>query len=179
MTKTFLTANEVTRDSFLLAHKVYASGFAPDVVIALWRGGTPVGCVVHEYLQQRGMACEHTAVKVTSYTGIGTPGDAIIENIEAIRALLKPGSRILVVDDIFDSGRTAQALRRFLEPISRDVRFAMPYFKPGNNTTNFTPDYFIHQTDSWLVFPHELDGLTAEEIREKDPFVAELLSSTV
>jgi len=177
MTKQFLTANEVTRDSFLLAHKVYTSGFAPDVIIALWRGGTPVGCVVHEYLQQRGIACYHTAVKVTSYTGIGTHGEAIIENIEAVCALLKPESRILVVDDIFDSGRTAQALRHRLEPLARDIRFAMPYFKPGNNATPFTPDYFVHRTDAWLVFPHELEGLTPEEIWAKDSFVAELLES--
>ena len=175
--KTYLTANEVTRDSFLLAHKVYVSGFAPDVIIALWRGGTPVGCVVHEYLQQRGIACYHTAVKVTSYTGIGTHGEAVIENIEAVCALLKPESRVLVVDDIFDSGRTAQALRHRLEPLARDIRFAMPYFKPGSNVMPFAPDYFVHQTDSWLVFPHELAGLTSEEIREKDPFVAGLLES--
>ena len=175
--KTYLTANEVTRDSFLLAHKVYASGFKPDVIIALWRGGTPVGCVVHEYLERRGVSCYNTAVKVTSYTGIGTHGDAIIENIEGVRSLLKPDSRILVVDDIFDTGRTATALRRFLDPISHEIRFAMPYFKPGNNTASFVPDYYVHQTDSWLVFPHELEGLTMDEIRVKDPFVAELLES--
>ena len=173
--KTYLTANDVTRDSFLLAHKVFASGFRPDAVIAIWRGGTPVGVVVQEYLQMRGISCYHTAVKITSYTGIGTHAEPALENMDSVRAQLKPDGGILVVDDIFDSGKTAEAIHRLLRPITPSIRFAMPYYKPANNTTNLTPDYFIREIDSWLVFPHELLGLSPEELRVKDPFIAALL----
>ena len=176
MNKVFLSANEVTRDSFRLAHKVYLSGFRPDVILALWRGGTPVGCVLHEYLCFRGVACNHTAVKVSSYTGIATRTAALIENMEAVRAILAPDAHLLVVDDIFDSGRTAEAVHAALAPITASIRFAMPYYKPGNNQTRLTPDYFVHQTDDWLVFPHELEGLAPDEIRLKDPFLATLLN---
>ena len=173
--KTYLSANEVTRDSFLLAHQVFLSGYRPDVIIALWRGGTPIGVAVQEYLAMRGVKAYHTAVKVTSYTGIGTRTEPHIENLEDVRALIRPGGSVLVVDDIFDSGNTARTVRDSLRPVTHDIRFAMPYFKPGNNTTDFEPDYFVHKTDRWLVFPHELDGLTPDEIREKDPFVHDLL----
>ena len=178
MTKSYLTANQLMHDSFQLAHQVYCSGFHPEVIIALWRGGTPVGCVLHEYLRFRGVECNHTAVKVSSYTGIGTYGDAVIENIEAVRAIIAPGARLLVVDDIFDSGRTAEAVHAALSPLTATIRFAMPYYKPCNNTTRLVPDYFVHQTDSWLVFPHELDGLTPEEIQQKDPFIASLCATS-
>ena len=50
-----------------------------------------------------------------------------------------------------------------------------PYFKPTKNKTNRKPDYYIHETDNWLVFPHELEGLTAEEIRANKPELAQLM----
>jgi hypoxanthine phosphoribosyltransferase len=175
--KTYLTANDVTRDSFLLAHEVFISGFRPEAVIALWRGGTPVGIVVQEYLQARGIICYHTAVKITSYTGIGAHSPPVLENMDHVRAQLKPGGSVLIVDDIFDSGKTAEAILHLLRPITANIRFAMPYYKPSNNKTRLTPDYFIRETDSWLVFPHELFGLTPDEIRAKDLFIASLLES--
>jgi len=193
MNKVFLSANEVTRDSFRLAHDVYLSGYRPDVILALWRGGTPIGCVVHEYFRFRGVHCNHTAAKVASYTGIGARSEAVIENMEAVRALLKgdraplasdrtlhphdtPWAHLLIVDDIFDTGRTAEAVHTLLSPLAASIRFAMPYYKPANNQTRLAPDYFVHQTDSWLVFPHELDGLDQAEIRLKDPFIADLFN---
>jgi hypothetical protein len=45
------------------------------------------------------------------------------------------------------------------------VRIATPWYKPGNNQTNLRPDYYLHETDAWIVFPHELAGLTFEEIK--------------
>jgi len=175
MEKFFLSSEKLLLDSFKLARQIWDSGWKPDVMIALWRGGTPVGCVVHEYLQRRGIVCDHAAIKVASYTGIGARGEVIVENGETVRAQLKPGSRILVVDDVFDTGSTAHALHRLLEPLAGDIRFAMPYFKSRSNVLPYTPDYYVHRMDSWLVFPHELHGLTSEEIQTKDPFVAELL----
>jgi hypothetical protein len=45
------------------------------------------------------------------------------------------------------------------------IKVAMPWFKPTKNITDITPDYYLYETESWLVFPHELVGLTAEEIQ--------------
>ena len=47
-----------------------------------------------------------------------------------------------------------------------DIRVACPYYKPENNKTEMVPDYFIHESDEWLVFPHEISGLTPDEIIE-------------
>jgi hypothetical protein len=46
----------------------------------------------------------------------------------------------------------------------KDVRVATVYSKPSRNKTVLKPDFFIHETEDWLIFPHELDGLTKEEI---------------
>ena len=47
--------------------------------------------------------------------------------------------------------------------------------KPNQNKTNRKPDYFIHETDKWLVFPHELEGLSAEEIIENKPELSKII----
>ncbi len=173
--KTYLTSNEITRDSFLLAKKIYDSGFLPDVIIALWRGGTPIGIVVQEFFKVKGIKCYHTSVKCTSYSGIEKSGDPVVENMDFVVQRLSPDSKVLVVDDIFDTGRTAQSLKTILSRHTKNLRFAMLYFKPVRNTTDMEPDYFVHKTDKWIVFPHELEGLSEEEILEKDAFIHHIL----
>jgi hypoxanthine phosphoribosyltransferase len=73
------------------------------------------------------------------------------------------------VDDVFDSGSSIKAVietlrKRMRRNLPDDIRVATPWFKPKKNVTGIIPDYFIHETDQWLVFPHELDGLTRQEI---------------
>ena len=52
---------------------------------------------------------------------------------------------------------------------------ATPYFKPTKNKTDRKPDYYIHETDNWLVFPHELHGLSIQEISENKPELKDLI----
>jgi hypothetical protein len=49
------------------------------------------------------------------------------------------------------------------------IRIATAYFKPERNRSAIVPDYFVRQTNEWLVFPHELQGLTRQEILEHKP----------
>lgn len=173
--KIYLNSNELTKDSFRLAKKIYDSGFNPDVIIGLWRGGTPVGIAVHEFLHYKGVNCYHTAVKTSSYTGIDQHGATVIENLEPVLKRLTPESRVLIVDDIFDSGNTAAAVKDALSPYTNNLRFAMLYYKPQRSQHSFGPDYYLKETNEWLVFPHELMGLTPEEVREKDSELYTLL----
>jgi hypothetical protein len=63
---------------------------------------------------------------------------------------------------------------RMRRNLPRDIRVATPWFKPAYNITDLTPDYYIHETGQWLVFPHELDGLTREEIFANKPGMKEI-----
>ena len=60
--------------------------------------------------------------------------------------------------------------------LPHDIRMAMPWYKPERNIIEVFPDYFIHETDEWLVFPHEMDGLTEKEIFENKKNMKEILS---
>ena len=92
--------------------------------------------------------------------------------------------RLLVVDDVLDTGLTIQAILAELERKARlntpsEIRIAVPYYKPSRNKINITPDYFIHTTEAWLKFPHSLEGLSVEEIAEHRPDLKEILSQAI
>ena len=87
---------------------------------------------------------------------------------------------LLIVDDVFDSGRSIDALIKQIKKLARnnmpqDIRIACPWYKPKNSKVDIKPDYFIHESDEWLVFPHELSGLTQAEIAEGKPDLANIL----
>jgi hypothetical protein len=59
-----------------------------------------------------------------------------------------------------------------------EVRVATVWNKPGHNRTGQAPDYFLHETDDWLVLPYELKGLTMQEVVANKPLVASLLENS-
>ena len=174
--KVYVSANDYLRDCFRLARMVLDSGWLPDDLIVLWRGGAPVGVSIHEFLYYHGLRPRHRVLKCQSYTGIRQRDSEIVfENADAIFDSIVPESRVLVIDDVFDTGGTARAVIGRLKPSRADVRFAAVYWKPGQNRTTLKPDYHVRETEEWIVFPHELDGLTAEEVQVKDPLIHSLL----
>jgi hypothetical protein len=53
----------------------------------------------------------------------------------------------------------------------------VPWYKPSRNETDRVPDYYVRETAEWLVFPHELDSLTPEELRGTRPVIASIVES--
>jgi len=175
--KHYLSADEYLRDSWRLAAAVRVSGWRPDILIALWRGGAAVGVSLHEYFKASGWNVQHIPLKCASYTAIGAnAGEVVFTLGEEIFGMLRPGDRVLVVDDVFDTGKTARAVHERVAATGAEMRLACVYWKPGKNTTDMKPDYFVKDVgDDWIVFPHEIEGLTKEEIAAKDPLLASLL----
>lgn len=168
--KTYVSAQQLLEDSFELGAQILESGFKPDFIVGVWRGGTPVGIAVQELLDYFGFKTDHIAIRTSSYTGIGERGPKVrVHGLNYIVKNVNQEDSLLIVDDVFDTGYSIAAIIRYLREQSRrnmprEVRVATPYFKPGNNKTDRTPDYFVHKTDNWLVFPHELRGLSEDEI---------------
>jgi len=180
MNKRYISPQELLADAFALGWQVFASGFRPDYVIGVWRGGTPVGIAVHELLHRLGVAADHAAVRTSSYSGIGRRENTVkVEGLDYITERLVAGQSLLLVDDVHDTGLSLEQviteLRACSGGRSADIRLATPWFKPGNNRSGRKPDYFLHQTDDWLVFPHELDGLSLQELEAYKPELAALM----
>lgn len=176
--KRYLSANEYLRDTWRLASAVRADGWKPDILIALWRGGAPVGVALHEYFTAAGWPLQHIPLKCASYTGLGAnAGEVVFTHGEIVFPMLRAGDRVLVVDDVFDTGKTAAAVKARIDAVGAEMRLACVYWKPEKNLTGLKPDYFARDVGSeWIVFPHEIDGLTREEIAEKDEFLAGLMA---
>ena len=188
--KQFISADQLTKDAFRLAVKIYESGFKPDFIVGLWRGGSEVGIVVQDCLDYLGIKTDHIALR-TSYRGASTY-DELLRNKDQIRVHgtqylldnLDAEDKLLIVDDVFNSGHNIQAVINRLTLKTRanmpeDVRVAVPWYKPAGNRTGRIPDFYLHTTEDWLVMPYELDGLTDEDIDAHKPYVKELASAAL
>ncbi|MFK7890183.1 MAG: phosphoribosyltransferase [Granulosicoccus sp.] len=179
--KLYLDAQQLLEDSFRLAANVYSSGFRPSFIIAVWRGGAPMGIAMQELLAYRGIDADHITIRTSSYHGIDNRQSQV--QVYSMNYLIKKISRedkLLIVDDVFDTGRSIEAIIETLEIKTRrntphDIRVAVPYYKRSRNVTDRVPDYYLHETECWLKFPHSLEGLTSEEIRENRPELAAIL----
>ena len=170
MDKKYISAQELLEDSFKLAAKVYEDGFRPEFIVGIWRGGAPIGIAVQEFYDFKKVETDHIAVRTSSYYGINQQSKEIkVHGLHYIIENANADDGLLIVDDVFDSGRSIDALIKQLKALMRnnmpkDVRVACPWYKPKNSKVDIVPDYYVHESEEWLVFPHELSGLTAEEI---------------
>ncbi|MEJ2603700.1 MAG: phosphoribosyltransferase family protein [Gammaproteobacteria bacterium] len=183
MDKVYISAQQLLEESFLLGSKILDSGFRPTMIMAIWRGGTPVGMAVQELLCYFGVDADHIAIRTSSYRGIGQQDAQVrVLGLDYIVDKICHDDRLLIVDDVFDSGKSIAAVMAELGRKTRanmpgDVRIAVPWFKPARNRTSLVPDYWNHETDEWLVFPHEVLGLNDEELRAKNRELHDLLAA--
>ena len=184
--KQFVQEEELLNDAYRLAVKIFESGFRPDFIVGIWRGGSTVGIYVQECLQYLGVETDHIAIR-TSYRGM----DDYLKKIDAVENIrvhglkylyenLNRGDKLLIVDDVFGTGKNVSAVINRLEDklkrnMPQDVRLAMPYYKPSKNKSSRTPDFYLHETDQWLVLPYELTGLSIDEIQTSKAWMMPIL----
>jgi len=172
--KIYLNAEQILTDAYLLGAEMLASDFLPDLIIGVWRGGTPIAIAIHELLMSQGVEADHIPIRSKLYKGIDERGTKVeVDGLDYVARHLKEIQRILIVDDVFDSGLSMAQILTDIALLAGDkpleCRVAVPWYKPGNNLTNNKPDYFLHTTDAWLVFPHELCGLNQTELLQSKP----------
>ncbi len=186
MIKRFIQEQEILEDSYRLAVQIYTSGYRPDFIVGVWRGGSTVGIYVQECLQYLGVETDHIAIR-TSYRGMND----YLNNLESDREIQVHGLQylfenmnaddaLLIVDDVYSSGRNVAAVIDRLRDKTRrnmpeEVRIAVPYYRSQARQANRAPDYFLHEYDEWLVLPYELTGLSDDEIATNKPWIKSLL----
>jgi len=179
--KQYISAEQLLDDSFRLGKQILESGFRPHFIVGIWRGGAPVGITVQELLDFFGIHTDHIAIRTSFYKGIEERDSHIrVHGLQYVIDNVDADEGLLIVDDVYDTGLSIEAVIETLQDrarrnMPREIRIATAYFKPGNNRTRRVPDYFIHETDEWLVFPHELNGLSREEILNRKPGVASII----
>ena len=180
--KRYLDAQQLLEDSMQLGVQVLESGFKPTFIIAIWRGGAPIGIAVQEVLKTQGVNADHIAIRTSSYHGIDGRDDEVkVFNMSYLIKKITHEDRLLIVDDVFDTGNSIEAVISHLKAKTRlnapqDIRVAVPFYKPKRNQTTREPDYYLYETEQWLKFPHSLEGLTIDEMRQNRRELLEILS---
>ena len=181
MEKLFIDSNQLLKDSFKIAWNVYESGFRPNYIVGVWRGGAPIGIAVQELLDVLGVKSDHIAIRTSSYESMGKQGkDVQVHGLNYVIKKVESEDSLLIVDDVHDTGLSIDQIIKDLNKACKKntptIKVATPYFKPEKNKTERKPDYYLHKTDKWLVFPHELEGLTIDEIKKNKPELEDLFS---
>ncbi len=134
---------EATRE---LAQRVWESGFDPDIIVCVARGGLlPAGAIAY--------AMDHKSLLVMNvefYTGVGTTllDPRLVDPVPENAGL--EGKRVLIVDDVADSGRTLQFVKDICNQYTDQVKTAVLYQKPRSLVDC---EYVWRTTDEWIAFP--------------------------
>ena len=155
-----------------LADKIRKDRFKPDIIVGVSRGGWVPGRVMSDLLENPQIA----NVKAEFYKGVAeTKGEPIITQPVSMQV---KGKKILVIDDVADTGRSLRKVRSHLsEQGATDVKIATIYYKPWSVTL---PNYYEKETKRWVIFPwerketvrnilakYEQQGKSIEEAKEK------------
>lgn len=186
MQKRFIGEQELLEDSYRLAVQIYRSGFRPDFIVGLWRGGSTVGIYVQECLQYLGIETDHIAIR-TSYQGrddyfkqLQRGNEIHVHGLHYLLENLNADDSLLIVDDVYGTGRNTRAVveglrRGTRRNMPKDVRIAAPYYRANAGKFNSAPDYFLEQGSDWLVLPYELSGISRDELEAHKPWILPIL----
>ncbi len=183
MKKEFLQFDTVRVNALKLADRIYRDGFIPDVIYVSLRGGAYVGNVISEYFKivRKGQRpVYYAAVVARSYTDVAQAEKVMVDGWTYSPEHLRVGDRVLLVDDIFDSGKTINHLAQVIldKGIPRkDLKVAVhdyKYFYDKPEQFPVQPDYWCRKHDVsvnddayWIHYmSHELVGLTVKELEE-------------
>jgi len=186
MNKRIIAANDLLLDSFRLAVNIHRSGFKPDFLVGLWRGGSAVGIAVQEGLEYFGVSTDHIAIRTSyrgrdSYTEMVSKDSSIrVHGLQYLLENLSAEHSLLIVDDVYSSGSSVQAVidqlrRKTRRNLPGDIRVASVWYRPTERTVR-PPEYFVHETAEWLVLPYELSGNSIEELRSQRPELRSIIN---
>ncbi|MBR7063999.1 MAG: phosphoribosyltransferase [Treponema sp.] len=198
MIKEFLPFNVVRNDALKLAHKMYTDGFIPDVIYCSLRGGAYMANVISEYykiVRRDFHPVLYASVVARSYSDVRQHEKVYVDGWSYAPEHLRPGDKIMLIDDIFDSGRTINALveiflkrgvpRNNIKVVVHDYKV----FLYEKDSPEIAPDYWSRkievknpEEDCWIHYmSHELVGLSKDELEKyyfkDDPDLRPILES--
>ncbi|MDR0464002.1 MAG: phosphoribosyltransferase [Treponema sp.] len=183
MIKEFLQFDMVRDNAIKLAHRIYSEGFVPDVIYVSLRGGAYLGNIISEYykiVHKGARPVYYAAVVARSYTDVAKADKVKVDGWTYSPDYLRVGDKVLLIDDIFDSGRTINHLAQIIldKGIPRkDLKIAVhdyKYFHDKKEQYAIQPDYWcrkheasIHDESTWIHYmSHELMGLKEAELED-------------
>jgi hypoxanthine phosphoribosyltransferase len=185
----FIEAQQLLLDSFKLGKKLYDAGFIPTHAISLWRGGTPVGLGVDNFFRLKGHFITHTTVATASYSGLNSQDEIIIKGLEHLIERISREDKLLIIDDIYDSGETIDALINTIKKMARantpeTIVVACVYNKIRSRRVSLPITAVTDKENHWISFPHEISDLhfpddpQENKLKEKSQKLFDILHET-
>ncbi|MFA5447766.1 MAG: phosphoribosyltransferase family protein [Sphaerochaeta sp.] len=188
MQKEFISCDTIRDNTLKLAHQMYKEDkFVPDIIYASLRGGAYMANVFSEYykmvrLKEQGRPVFYAAVVARSYGFLRDQTNVMVDGWTYSPEHLRSGDKILLVDDIFDTGKTVNELGTIImrKGIPREdlkivvYDYKVPLYK-DEDPLPIQPDYYCRKhvlksedDEHWIHYNcHEFIGLTSEEIDEQ------------
>jgi hypoxanthine phosphoribosyltransferase len=129
-----------------LANKVNESGFKPEVIVGISRGGLIPSRIISDLLDNPNLA--NIRVEFYAHTKKKRNKPKITQPISTSIE----GKKILLVDDVADSGKSLHLVYEHLLKTAKEIRSLTIFYKPWSC---LHPDYYIKETKAWIVFPWE------------------------
>ena len=139
--------DEIYEMLLALADMIKKDFFSPDVIIGVSRGGWPPARVMSDLLGN----VELANIRVEFYRGVAETEDEPV--ITQPLSMSVEGRKVLIMDDVADTGRSLRLVRDHVEKKKANViKIATIYYKPWSTVI---PDYYVKVTRRWIVFPWE------------------------
>ena len=147
-----LSWDDIQRLSEKVTEKIASNGFIPDLVVAISRGGFDPARIICDQLLIKRLA----SIQIEYYSGINET-NAIPKIVFPLNADIK-NLKVLVVDDVSDSGKSLIHAKEYLEELGpKEVKVATLHYKPWSK---YRPDYYAKKVDAWIIYPWEIkEGL--------------------
>jgi hypoxanthine phosphoribosyltransferase len=163
--------HEIDRMLNRLVEMVRMNDFRPDIIVGISRGGLIPAAVLSDRL---GVDCD--AVRLRFYKSVQNTEETpnIIQHVSSDLRRKK----VLIVDDVADTGHSLQTIKRYVqEKGADDIMVCTLHYKP---CSIIKPDHFVEETNAWIIYPWEINettkdltkklmakGLTRSKIKEK------------
>ncbi len=135
-------------DIFTLSQKILESGQKFDRIVALAKGGLTLSRSLVDYVKVE----EVSSIQIEFYTGIDQTAKTPVIT-QSLPVSIRD-ERILIVDDVADSGETLELAIKYLQYHgAKSIQTATWFMKPKSK---IKPDFFVKETTAWIIFPHEI-----------------------
>jgi len=143
----FLSWDDVQRLSEKVSDLITDSGYKPDLMIAISRGGFDPARIISDQLNIRKLA----SLQIIYYTGLNSRKEEP-EVLFPLNAQVE-GLKVLVVDDVSDSGNSLIVVKKYVEEKgASEVKLATLHHKPWSK---LIPDFYAEKVDKWIIYPWE------------------------
>ena len=144
----FCSWTQFGEDIFALAKKIEESGQKFDRIVALAKGGLTLSRSLVDYLQ----VDQVSSFQIEFYSGINQTARTPVIT-QSLPVSIK-NERILIVDDIADSGETLDLAVKYLQYHgAQSLHTATLFMKPKSK---IKPDFYVNETTAWVIFPNEI-----------------------